>query len=203
MARTGRLWTEYPKMFFDVLDHFRDNPDSMEWKRQCSKNEAFSLKTQFYRFFDKVREEYRNATPEIREQTGLDTAYHWGNNLIISAARYGEWWFIRLRKTIATEPERRLPPAIKERLSEISREITQHSREHASAQQEDDIARIVGDWKTVEPTSTTEEIQAEAIAAGTNLCPVTELPCRRKCESICVKNGEAIQKSEAPPSLGL
>lgn len=202
MARTGRRWNEYPKMFFDALDHFRDNPDAMEWKRQCSKSEAYSLKTQFYRFFDKVREEYRDATPEVREHTGLDSAYHWGNNLIISAAHYGEWWFIRLRKTIASDPERRLPPAIKERLNEISREITAHSRKQKADQQEDEIARIVGDWKDIVPTTTDEQLRAEA-AAGSTLCPVTELPCRRKCESICIKNGEGIEKSAAPPSLGL
>ena len=205
MTRKGRMWTEYPTMFFEAMDYFRDNPEAVEWKRQCSKGEAYSLKTQFYRFFDKVREEYREATPEIRENTGLDSAYHWANNLIISAARFGEWWFIRLRKTVASDPERKLPPAIKERLNEISREITSHNRQQQASEQEDGIAKIFGkDWKgDIEPTTTEEQLRAEAAAGGSTVCPVTELPCRRKCESICIKNGEAIQKAAAPPSLGL
>lgn len=191
-GRRSRLWTEYPKMFLEAIDSFTLNPEQTEWKQQLSKQDAYTAKTQFYRFFECIRGDYDAADPDTRERTGLNSAFHWANNLVISVVRYGEWFYIRVRKTGFSDNESRLPTPVKERIAAISRNISEQE-----ISRKDDMSNIVGDFMSVEPTTTIEEIKSQASASHSRLCPATELPCRKapKCESICVQSGEALKES--------
>lgn len=97
MARKPREMQEWPQLFHDALDTLKNG--QKEWVFPCSRQTAFTRKTQFYRFFDAIRYWYKQATPEERFHTGLDVLYRLANNVVPSAVYNpvnGEW-YIKVR----------------------------------------------------------------------------------------------------------
>lgn len=95
------------------MDKFREDPKRMEYVIPLSKRDAYTVKTQFYRFFEQIRSEYEEAQFDdalkmAALHSGLNDFFHLANNLVPSARREGEQWYFYLRQTAVSDELRRL-----------------------------------------------------------------------------------------------
>ena len=100
MAKQSRHFTEYPTMFQNALDAFIENPNLGEWSYPLGeKRNAWTRRTQFYRFMERIRDAYKEAEDVERRQTGLDKLYMLVNNLTatVRCDKYNGVWSLVVR----------------------------------------------------------------------------------------------------------
>lgn len=134
MPKKGRAWNEYPTLFAESLDTFRADLDQLFYRiGPMPRRDALTHRTQFYRFFEKVRDGYKEASPADREHTGLDELYQLVNNLVISAEQEGDLWYVQLRKPFIHDPLHRLSPQMREKITQASKAIKKQVQEEDDA----------------------------------------------------------------------
>lgn len=133
MPKRARRWNEYPQIFGEALDWFREDLDRSFWRRAVSRSDAFTYKTQFYRYFEAVRTAYDDSEPEVRKHTGLGEFYQLVNNLVVSAVNEAGNWYIQLRRPGLNDPLHRMSVADEEFIHQASKAINKQVQEEDDA----------------------------------------------------------------------
>jgi hypothetical protein len=200
MSKLSKNWLEYPKVFQDALGHFENSIDP--WIYRASRRDCFTMKTQFYRFFEQVRKEYKEVDEKIRTQTGLDKAYHFARQLIPSVREYNGGYFLELRMPSYADEFVVIPPAVAERLAEMAKVATEKMLKPKEDYYDGLLKKAQEDHKRIESEGPSigqpPEQQTTPIASEVVICPNTERPCRRRCQVLCNATGEKLKGTSIP-----
>lgn len=175
MPQRSRQWFEFPRLYQDIMDYLRENPEKRFWQMQLDKRECYTVKTTFYRFCNTIRAAYDVTTPEDRTLTGLDEMYKLANNCIPSVIQHGEYFFIQVRRPTYADKFVPKTQAMRDRLKELSQELHKKQFENKAAEEDATYQKI-----TAPPTVT---------------CPATDLPCKKECLDRCKMSGDTVKKS--------
>lgn len=104
MPRNYRPWNQYPRKFYDILEHFRE---SMAPRRipVGAKRDALVLKTQYWRYFKAVRDAFEETPPLERSAAGLDLANWCAVNVVCGVVKLAPGdYAIELRPSPIADP---------------------------------------------------------------------------------------------------